>query len=160
VTGWTLRKRLSERGLLASTDNNRQTLTVRRTLEASRRDVLHTSSYLLFIHSMKPDQPDHEPEEPHRNAVSILPLWSDQEFITRPASDHEPDQEPQFGSNGQVTGEHWSGNGQELDHEPDQQEPLIYAEKSAIGQIGQVSDSGKEKDGSEGVRTRRVRGCL
>ena len=37
----TLHKRLHERGLLASVDDTRQKLTVRRTLQGSRRDVLH-----------------------------------------------------------------------------------------------------------------------
>jgi hypothetical protein len=41
VTQETLRRRLKEKGLLASTDERRQKLTVRRTLQGSRRDVLH-----------------------------------------------------------------------------------------------------------------------
>jgi hypothetical protein len=41
VTPLVLRKRLAERGLLASTDSDHKTLTVRRTFEGIRRDVLH-----------------------------------------------------------------------------------------------------------------------
>jgi hypothetical protein len=41
VTGQVLAKRLHERGLLASTDQTRETLTVRRTLEGKQRRVLH-----------------------------------------------------------------------------------------------------------------------
>jgi len=37
----TLRKRLNERGLLASTDKRRETLTIRRTIGGSQKDVLH-----------------------------------------------------------------------------------------------------------------------
>jgi hypothetical protein len=52
----TLRKRLKERGLLAEIDTERQVLTVRRTLEGQRRDVLHFSADLFS--AGKPDQPD------------------------------------------------------------------------------------------------------
>src|SRR5262249_27167398 len=41
VTASTLRRRLKEKGLLASTDAARGKLTVRRTLQGERRDVLH-----------------------------------------------------------------------------------------------------------------------
>jgi len=41
ITGQVLTKRLHERGLLASTDQARETLTVRRTLEGQQRRVLH-----------------------------------------------------------------------------------------------------------------------
>jgi hypothetical protein len=41
VAAATLRRRLRERGLLASTDEARGKLTVRRTLQGARRDVLH-----------------------------------------------------------------------------------------------------------------------
>jgi hypothetical protein len=56
VSPRTLRKRLKERGLLAEADTERQVLTVRRTLEGQRRDVLHLSAGLLSAE--KPDQPD------------------------------------------------------------------------------------------------------
>src|SRR5262249_10095223 len=41
VTPQTLRKRLKDEGLLATADDKRQKLTVRRTLERQRREVLH-----------------------------------------------------------------------------------------------------------------------
>jgi len=44
ITANTLRRRLKERGLLASTDTARGKLTVRKTLQGSRRDVLHVGS--------------------------------------------------------------------------------------------------------------------
>jgi hypothetical protein len=56
VSSRTLRKRLHERGLLASTDTERDVLTVRRTLEGKRREVLHLRAGSLSAE--KPDQPD------------------------------------------------------------------------------------------------------
>jgi Primase C terminal 2 (PriCT-2)/Domain of unknown function (DUF927) len=52
----TLRQRLQEKGLLASTDRVRQVLTVRRFLEGRRREVLHVRADCLCC---GPDQPDH-----------------------------------------------------------------------------------------------------
>ena len=43
----TIRHRLNERGLLASTDAGRQMLQVRRTLEGRPRQVLHLKTYRL-----------------------------------------------------------------------------------------------------------------
>jgi hypothetical protein len=48
VTPHTLRKRLRERQLLASVDDNRGVQTVRRTLEDSRREVLHLEARKVF----------------------------------------------------------------------------------------------------------------
>ncbi len=48
VSARTLRSRLHERGLLASTDPARETLTVRRTLDGAQRSVLHMISGALF----------------------------------------------------------------------------------------------------------------
>ena len=138
----------------------RGVLTVRRVLDGSRRNVLHTSSNLLSTPSTRPDQPDHEAKEPHRYKVSVPPLWSGQGFITRPAPDHKPDQELQVGPNGRGSGEHWSGNGQEPDHEPDQQKPLFHAENQADGRVGRVLDKGREENGSQDTRTCRVRGRI
>jgi hypothetical protein len=41
ISEQTLRKRLNEKGMLASVDEARQTLTVRRTLGGSSKSVLH-----------------------------------------------------------------------------------------------------------------------
>lgn len=41
ISELTLRKRLREKGLLASTDEKRQTLTIRRTICGAGKDVLH-----------------------------------------------------------------------------------------------------------------------
>jgi len=58
-----LKKRLHEKGLLASVDGKRQTLTVRRTIAGCSKDVLH-----LFRRTVLPDEPeesdiDNGPEE-------------------------------------------------------------------------------------------------
>ncbi|MHB0912154.1 MAG: DUF3854 domain-containing protein [Armatimonadota bacterium] len=66
LRGKTLHKRLDEHGLLASTDTARSTLTVRRTLEGSRRNVLH-----LHRSSIVPPPDDAEGEQP-----SELDIWS------------------------------------------------------------------------------------
>ena len=87
VTGRTLRKRLHERGLLLSTGKEREgreTLTVRQTLEGSRKGVLHMASNFLSIPSAKPDQPDHDHGKAHDPADGVPPLWSGRE--------REPDQ--------------------------------------------------------------------
>jgi hypothetical protein len=49
---------MHERGLLASTDAGRQTLTVRRMTEGCRREVLHLKVGTLST-ADAPDQPDH-----------------------------------------------------------------------------------------------------
>jgi hypothetical protein len=56
VSPSTLRKRLHEEDLLASTDPKREVLTVRRTLEGRRREVIHLRASVLSAE--KPDQPD------------------------------------------------------------------------------------------------------
>ncbi len=62
VTERTLYKRLHERGLLVSTDENRQTLKVRRIIEGRRQAVLHLHAAALGLShdNDEPDQPDHE----------------------------------------------------------------------------------------------------
>jgi hypothetical protein len=51
VTDQTLRKRLHEKGLLASTDTTRKTLTIRKTLEGSSKSVLHFSRAIILPES-------------------------------------------------------------------------------------------------------------
>jgi hypothetical protein len=55
VSAPTLRRRLKERGLLASVDAKRETLTIRRVVESASRNVLHLDSSSL---GTKPDKPD------------------------------------------------------------------------------------------------------
>jgi hypothetical protein len=65
VTPQTLRKRLHERGLLASVDRKRETLTIRKTFEERQHNVLHLRAVSLSTPT-KPDKPDNgaagEPE--------------------------------------------------------------------------------------------------
>lgn len=91
ITQRTLHKRLSERGLLASTgaSEGRETLKVRREIEGARRQVLHLRKNILLDGLppyKKPDQPDQPPPNgtppPH------------------PAPDHEKKPDP-----GQFTGQ-------------------------------------------------------
>lgn len=58
----TLWKRMRERGLLASTDDKRQTLKVRRTIDGCRKNVIHVNTSLLLDDpggDTPPDQTDH-----------------------------------------------------------------------------------------------------
>jgi hypothetical protein len=48
VTEQTLKRRLHERGLLASVDGRRQTVTVRRTIAGATKDVLHFRRTTIF----------------------------------------------------------------------------------------------------------------
>jgi hypothetical protein len=57
VSEQTLKKRLHEKGLLASVDGKRQTLTVRRSIAGSSKDVLHLSRGTLL-----PEEPESEGE--------------------------------------------------------------------------------------------------
>ncbi len=163
IAGRTLRKRLQERKMLLSVDDNREVLTVRRTLGGSRKGVLHVSSGFLSTHNTNPDQPDHETKKTHTNADPAPPLWSGQRSRTRPAPDREPgvhpkpEQEPDPGADGRVSGEHRSGNGREPDRGPDQQEPLAHAENAPNGRVGRVVESGRDKGGGEGARAGRIR---
>lgn len=64
VSAQTLRSRLHQRKLLASVDEKRETLKVRRTLEGVLRPVLHmrAQTFRSYI-SQKPDKPDNDPQE-------------------------------------------------------------------------------------------------
>jgi hypothetical protein len=93
VSAQTLRKRLKEKGLLASTDEKRETLTVRRTIEGVKsRNVLHLHLSSLFSDREKPDKPDNDTDD-----------VSGSETDCRVAA-HEPDtEEPP--SNGENSGD-------------------------------------------------------
>jgi Domain of unknown function (DUF927) len=57
----TLKRSLREKKLLKTTDEKRERLTIRRTLEGARREVLHLAAGTL-IEVAQPSQPDHVPE--------------------------------------------------------------------------------------------------
>jgi hypothetical protein len=96
VTVRTLRKRLHERGLLAGVDGEREVLTVRRTLEGKRRDVMHLSA--AFLSAEKPDQPDHGGRNPGENGrvCGRVPPG--------PAADPTTEPDPNAQKNGQSVG--------------------------------------------------------
>jgi Domain of unknown function (DUF927) len=136
VTGRTLRKRLHERGLLLSTGKEREgreTLTVRHTLEGSRKGVLHMASDFLSVPCAEPDQPDHDDEIAHTHAENVPPLWSGRE--------REPDHISDQHSPRQVSRRGWSGRGQEPRGEPDQRKAYRHAENIRNGQVGQVAEN-------------------
>lgn len=149
VTSRTLRKRLHERGLLISTDEARQVLTVRRNLGGSRRSVLHTADDFLSPHTDQPDQPDHGRSEADRYRLSVPPLWSGSEDTTRPTPDQEPDHQRNEGSSGRVSEEAWSGQDRQPDHGPDQRKAYKQVESGTNGRVGRVnvnSEDNKERE--------------
>jgi hypothetical protein len=58
VTVNTLSRRLRDKGLLASVDSARETLTIRRVLDGMQRDVLHLRAQTLNLTAPQPDKPD------------------------------------------------------------------------------------------------------
>ena len=70
ITPQTLRRRLKERGFLASLDEARETLTIRRTLEQRQRHVLHVHASALYA-SRKPDKPDNDATSEDRTADPV-----------------------------------------------------------------------------------------
>jgi hypothetical protein len=71
VASQTLRRRLKEKGFLASWDEARETATVRRTLEGKQHQVLHVHTN-IFSEALspptKPDKPDIDHEPPGNDA--------------------------------------------------------------------------------------------
>ncbi|PLS83930.1 MAG: hypothetical protein CYG60_20585 [Actinobacteria bacterium] len=151
VTKLTLKKRLDERGLLRDKDNGRQVLTVRRTVEGSRKNVLYTASDFLTVSLAAPDQPDQKPEEQRGQANDAPPLWSGERSKTRPGPGQQADQAQNYPPNGRVTDEKRSVEKYGSDQEPDRNDPVGCAENEANGRVGRVSNNGSERDA--GVHT-------
>jgi hypothetical protein len=127
VTPRTLRKRLKEHGWLASVDEKRGTLTIRRKLEGRQHDVLHLRAALLSG-STRPDKPDNSPAA----AGSAPPLWT---------------AEPEC----RVSGVAMSGHPAPSSGEPDNEEPRPDAKNGAIvGFVGSVG--GGEGQGGDDAR--------
>jgi hypothetical protein len=88
ISASTLHKRLHERGLLQSVEAARGVLTVRRTLEGRRRNVLHLDAEVFVsLPSQETDQPDQKRDIPPNP-------WSDCWSGGGPASTTEPTREP------------------------------------------------------------------
>ena len=113
VGAQTLRKRLKEKGFLLSTDETRQTLTVRRTIEGVKdRSVLHLRLSSLFSDREKPDEPDDGGDKPHGKGDSGAAPSSGSE--NQPI---EPDDKPDASSGSEAVR-------QVAAHEPDDEKPL------------------------------------
>jgi hypothetical protein len=69
ISSKTLHKRLDERGLLATTDSQRGKLTVRRTIEGPRRNVLHLRTASL----LSPPEAAQSALEAHASKTSEIP---------------------------------------------------------------------------------------
>jgi hypothetical protein len=153
VMGRTLRKRLHEHGLLLSTGKEREgrdTLTVRHTLEGSRKSVLHTASDSLSIPSAEPDQPDHADGKAPSHADNVPPLWSGRE--------REPDHTADQLSPRQASRSGWSGRGQEPRQESDQPKARKRTENFRNGQVAENhgTEVGEGARASSGGRERFV----
>jgi hypothetical protein len=108
VSPRTLRKRLHERRLLASTDAEREVLTVRRTLEGERREIIHLHTSTLSAEKFdQPDQPDQHRAEPAENGRVAGRVSPDP--TSNPTT--KPDQNAE--ENGEVVGLVGSGKGKE-----------------------------------------------
>jgi len=124
VSARTLHKRLAERRYLVSWEVVRGVLTVRRSLDGKRRDVLHLHAATLSCR--EPDQPDQPPSPEAEEPGSLSDAWS--------------------GS--------WSGTAPRPDQQPDQSEPRepgIPTPTAASGRVGRVSGKTKSRlDSADG----------
>jgi hypothetical protein len=115
VTPSTLRRRLSERGLLVEREPSRETLLVRKVFAGQRHQVLAIARDSLYASpsSQKPDQPDHD------------------------------SQEGKCSTNGQGLGSKWSGDGQGKTQQPDHENSLKNICLGMNGQVGQEEAAGE-----------------
>jgi hypothetical protein len=141
----TMRKRLKEKGLLLSTDEKRQTLTVRRTIEGVKdRSVLHLSKHSLFSTYTEPDEPDAEKEDPHKRGNFSPPL-SSVHLNPFQEPDAETDEASGPGADRRVQ-----------DEEPDAEDTLTDAENPHDRRVRQVSEDADTSQNVEGVRADRL----
>jgi hypothetical protein len=110
VSAPTLRRRLKERGLLASTDAKRETLTVRRVLDGSSRNVLHLRDSILCT---KPDKPDIDHENAEKTKDSECRV--DGREAKNPTSDPTSDQ-TEHANDGRMSGSECRVEGRETQH--------------------------------------------
>jgi len=127
-----LAKRLHEGGYLAATDQNRETLKIRRTLSGQRREVLHVRADALYGDIS--DQPDQIERNSPKSAAK-----------DRSGAGREPDHataapEP----NGRVSrfvGRTWSGAATNSDRAGDCETPGHISDRGPNGRVGRVLDS-------------------
>jgi hypothetical protein len=141
VSERTLRKRLSEKGFLLSTDKKRQTLTVRRTIEGVKdRSVLHLSLSSLFSDREKPDEPDDGSDRPHGKGDSGAALSSGSE--NQPI---EPDDKPDASSGSEAVR-------QVAAHEPEDGKPFSEAENADDRRVRRVGKEDRAPSEDVGAR--------
>jgi uncharacterized protein DUF3854/uncharacterized protein DUF927 len=90
LTPQTLRKRLKERGLLKSTAERRGTLTLRRTLEGQRRDVLHLAAEALSPCVGESPQSDQPADAGSAEAISWSALSAGWAGVGSSSNGHMP----------------------------------------------------------------------
>ena len=115
-----LRRRLKERGLLASTDAKRETLTIRRVVEGASRNVLHLDSSCLFA---KPDKPDSDGGS--SGEMSGYECRVAVQDGQNPTSDPTSDPTEKTGRNGQNVGFVGSDSDRELSRNGNETAPYL-----------------------------------
>jgi hypothetical protein len=149
VGAQTLRKRLKDKGLLASVSESRQTLLVRRTLEGVRdRSVLHLQLSSLFSDWGKPDEPDDGGDKPHgKGGPGAAPSsGSENQQI-------EPDEKPDEASGSEAVR-------QVAAHEPDDGEPFSSAENEGDRRVRRVGDEDRAPSEDVGARAEEGPGII
>src|SRR5215217_2549343 len=145
VSERTLRKRLKEKGYLISTDEKRQTLTVRRTIEGLKsRNVLHLRLSSLFSDREEPDKPDTDGRMPSIDEDSEPNLVSGSDKHSA-----RPDTKP-----AEVSGSEAACR--VATHEPDTGEPLSEAENAGDCRVCRVAE--EERAPCEDVGARAEEG--
>lgn len=139
VGAQTLRKRLKEKGVLLSTDEKRQTLAVRRTIEGVKRNVLHLGTGFLFSDTSEPDKPDTRQRNPHSNGDSEADSVSG-----APESPEGLDPEPDIVSGSEP-------EGLVTDSESDTGDRLSNAVNDGDCRVCRVSEEDKASPSSEGA---------
>jgi hypothetical protein len=124
IAARTLWKRMNERGMLKSREESRERLTVRRTLEGSRKEVLHVSASIMLPPTVPTVPADGNPREDKSSS-------GDDKFPNRPTP---PPNRPNW------DGQHLGGTA-ENPHSPTCGSEN-HREQCDLGQLGRSSDSG------------------
>jgi hypothetical protein len=148
VSVQTLHKRLKEKGLLRSTDERRQTLTVRRTIEGVKRNVLHLGKGFLFSDDPEPDKPDTGKGDPLKHGDS------------GPASVSGPPVPPDKPDTITDTVSGFAPEGRVADPEPDTGERLSNAGNEGKCRVCRVSEKGEGPHACAGGACADRRGSL
>jgi 3'-5' exonuclease len=145
VGAQTLRKRLKDKGLLASVSESRQTLLVRRTLEGVRdRSVLHLHLSSLFSDWGKPDEPDDGGDKPHgKGGPGAAPSSG---------SENQPI-EPDASSGSEAVR-------QVAAHEPDDGKPFSSAENEGDRRVRRVGEEDRAPSEDVGARAEEGPGII